>query len=1284
MMKVLAFQEQERYNEYSENIGIFRKGIAMKKLLTSLCLLALVLVCVFAEPSVAEATSFGYCGNSVSWVLDDDGTLAISGTGAMQSYSTYTLAPWDSLRNSIKNVVICDGVTEIGSYAFYYCENLESVTIADSITSIGNHAFYGCRSMTAVTIPDSTTHIGDWAFSDCEKLTGITIPDGITVIGEGAFFDCKSLRSVTIGNGVTAIEKQAFADCESLTEINIPDCVTTIGNSAFSSCSSLTSIVIGNSVTTIGGGAFNYCSSLTSITIPDSVVSIDAKFYDCKRLTTLRIAEGSEKITEAMVVCKSQLTKVYIPSSVSAVEETAFPGCSSLTGVYITDVAAWCKINFASYTANPIHYSRDLYLNGEQVIDLVIPDGVVRVGDYVFYDGDNLKTITIPDSVTTVGDYAFAACNRLNYTTYDNAKYLGNPTNPYLYLARATSETIESVSIHRDTKIIGYAAFQSCVNLTSVTIPDSVTNISNCAFYNCSRLTSVSIGDGVENIGKYAFYGCASLSAVTLGNNVTNICDYAFYNCDRLTSIVLTDNVEVIGKQAFYDCDGMATVTLGNNVTIIGDYVFSDCDRLAAIIIPDRVTTIGNYAFYNCAGLTDITLGDNVTTIGEHAFYACNSLNYTTYDNAKYLGSSSNPYFYLVKATSTSIPSAIIHSDARFVGEFAFEGCYNLKEVIIPDHVIVIGNRAFYSVGLASVTVGSSVMRIGQWSFYGTDITSIAIPDSVNVIGEGAFFSCNKLTDVYYAGDQTQWEAISIEGENNVLGEIEIWFNHAAEHTFTTYVSNDNATCTEDGTETAQCDYCDETYTRTVIGSAKGHSYTKKVIKPTCTAKGYTTYSCACGDTYDSDYTNALGHSYSNACDTSCNRANCGATRAITHSYTAATCTKAKTCKVCGAVSGKALGHSYKSGKCTRCNYKPAGAKITAQPVNVAVANGKAAKVTVKATGTGLKYTWYYAKKGAKTYSKATSTTNSYSLKMSSSYDGTKVYCVVSDSYGNSVKSNVVTLYKGTPAKITTQPKSVTVANGKTGKLELKASGTGLKYTWYIKYKGATSWTKVGSSSNTYSFKMASKLNGAQAYCAVTDKYGITVKSSVVTIKMPAQPKITTQPKSVTQVSGKTVKFTVKASGEGLKYQWYYAKKGSSSFKKVSGATKATYSVKVSPSVNGRKYYCLVTDKYGQTVKSSAVTLTMKTVAKITAQPKSVTVKNGKTAKVTIKAVGDGLKYTWYYLKPGTTKYVKASATGATFSVKMAAAWKNAKVYCVISDKYGTTVKSSVVTMKMK
>ena len=740
---------------------------------------------------------------------------------------------------------------------------------------------------------------------------------------------------------------------------------------------------------------------------------------------------------------------------------------------------------------------------------------------------------------------------------------------------------------------IWQGAFALNTDLTAVAIPDSVGLIGEGAFNQCANLQAVSFGMGIYSVGSGAFYGCTALTdvyydgsqaqwdAIEIGEDndcLLNATLHIFVQEDKPG--IDYDDIDV--EQYFY--------SLVNDEATITHYSGTGSElTIPAELDGYPVVAIGYGAFRENDAITSVTLPDSVKTIAEYAFWDCRKLE------------------------TVNIPVGV-----TTIGDFAFYRCESLKAVTIPNTVTAIGDYAFQMCwSLESITVPGSVKQMYEGVFsdcinlrtavleegvtavcagmFSTckALQSITIPKSVTAIKYLAFASCDSLTDVYYNGSKAQWNKIEINEDNSGLDGATI---HFAVHS---------------------------------------HEYSKKVTKPTCTAKGYTTYTCECGDTYKDNYTNAKGHTYS-------------------------------------------------KGKCTVCSYKPTGAKITTQPTNVAVANGKTAKVTVKASGTGLKYVWYMAKKGSSKFTKTTVTSSSYSVKMSTSVDGQKVYCQITDTYGNVVKSNTVTLYKGTPAKITTQPKGITVASGKTGKLEIKASGSSLSYTWYVKYKGASSFTKVGKNSKTYSFTMASKLDGAQAYCVVKDKYGIEVKSSVVTIKMAAKPKVTTQPKSVAQVSGKKVSFSIKATGEGLKYQWYYAKKGSSSFKKISGAKSATYSVKVSSSVNGRKYYCLVTDKYGQTVKSSTATLTMKTVAKITTQPKSVTVKNGSTAKVTIKAVGDGLKYTWYYLKPGATKYTKASVTSATFSVKMAAAWKNAKVYCVIADKYGNTVKSSIVTLKMK
>ena len=204
---------------------------------------------------------------NLTWKLYEDGTLTISGTGAMKDYNaTDNLSP--AYKNSnVKKIVIEDGVTSIGNSAFENCRNLPSITIPDSITSIGKYAFDGCSSLTSITIPSSVTSIEDSAFSYCRSLTSITIPDSVTSIGESAFENCINLTSITIPDSVTRIGNSAFSYCRSLTSITIPNSVTSIGAYAFSNCWYLTSITISDSVTSIGAYAFNLCSSLKTISL---------------------------------------------------------------------------------------------------------------------------------------------------------------------------------------------------------------------------------------------------------------------------------------------------------------------------------------------------------------------------------------------------------------------------------------------------------------------------------------------------------------------------------------------------------------------------------------------------------------------------------------------------------------------------------------------------------------------------------------------------------------------------------------------------------------------------------------------------------------------------------------------------------------------------------------------------------------------------------------------------------------------------------------------------------
>ena len=179
------------------------------------------------------------------------------------------------------------------------------------------------------------------------------------------------------------------------------------------------------------------------------------------------------------------------------------------------------------------------------------------------------------------------------------------------------------------------------------------------------------------------------------------------------------------------------------------------------------------------------------------------------------------------------------------------------------------------------------------------------------------------------------------------------------------------------------------------------------------------------------------------------------------------------------------------------------GVTATIEPFQVDMATMEKATLTVQATGEGLTYEWYYANPDKDTFTKTDAfTSNSYSVEMNESRAGRRVYCVVTDKYGKTDKSDVVTLQMGTPLKITTQPKTTYTKQGSTVKVSLAATGDGLTYQWYIKNKGSDKFVKSSITDATYTVKMAKKVDGRQAYCVVKDKYGKTVKSDVITLNM--------------------------------------------------------------------------------------------------------------------------------------------------------------------------------------
>lgn len=520
-----------------------------------LLVLVMVFICSALCSTEAKAATIasGRCGINLTWELDDDGILTISGTGAMGNYSTWDTkkkTPWNNHTTSIKKVIIQPGVENIGDYAFDGCVNLKSITIPDSVLSIGNSVFTYCDSLTGIWVAEGNPNYSSDSVGvlfNKDKTVLIKAPGHIS-------------GNYLMPNSVVQIEDNAFYyTCGNLTEIVIPNSVTSIGSCAFLYCESINKVV--------------YCGT------PGEWLSISIDIgNDVLNNATLQYHRFENS--------KCKFCNISEPQNL-----LASGTCGNNLSWTLDKEGTLIISGIGGMESSPSWRE-----NKDKIKTVIINDGVTSICEGAFSNCDNLVSFTIPDSVTFIGWSVFASCDSLT-----------NVSIPYGLKSIGESmfqncDNLTSVVLPDSVVTIGTDAFSYCDKLVSISIPDSVTSIRSDAFHDCVNLTTITVGNAVSSIGSSAFKGCSNLTSITLPDGISSIDTGAFSGCYNLWHVLYkgseqhwnainikhTDNQGLLNATIHFDCSGNEIINLANkecavclaNCTHVYD---NDCDAVCNI-----------------------------------------------------------------------------------------------------------------------------------------------------------------------------------------------------------------------------------------------------------------------------------------------------------------------------------------------------------------------------------------------------------------------------------------------------------------------------------------------------------------------------------------------------------------------------------------------------------------------------------------------------------------------------------------------------------------------------
>lgn len=652
----------------------------MRGILTLLIFFGLCIV--FTPSAKAASPASGTWGSNISWTLDSSGLLTISGSGDMDNFSSHTSTDaWRAYKSEIRSVVIEEGITSLGRYAFQSCSELVEVSIPKSITRIGMSAFADCDDLKEVVLPENLVNIGSYAFEFCYSLTDITIPGSVTQIGSSAFSYCKGLKSATLLDGVKNIDSYAFSNCSALEEIVIPRGITTIGTSAFKNCSGLQSALYGGSPAqwekvTVNSGNEYLLAALHFQADNVSGIELDH--------TSLVLDQGTSQILKATVYPSTASTVISWSSTSSYVASVSedgtvtgrYPGTAEIVASDASGtVEARCTVTVV-VPASDITLSPDslrLAAGSSSTINASISPYNVT-DKTVLWSSSDPEVATVSDNgtvqalkagsttitATTKSGGKTASCKVTVYYAVQNIilstshMVLDLNESRLLQFSVVPAEAFADADITlitEDTRIASIdgsgRVYGNGVGTTTIMVKAGNGVYASCTVsvrerFQCGDTAYATYCDGVLSIeGSGAMYNYAetnyippwrnrTVSTIQVGDAITDIGSYAFYGLNA-TTVTLPDHILTLRPGCFENCRYLRSVDLPADLYDISTYAFKGCSSLESVTFHDRVQKIGMEAFENCSNLRELVFPPSLTTIHRYAFNYCYALTSITF-----------------------------------------------------------------------------------------------------------------------------------------------------------------------------------------------------------------------------------------------------------------------------------------------------------------------------------------------------------------------------------------------------------------------------------------------------------------------------------------------------------------------------------------------------------------------------------------------------------------------------------------------------------------------------